>query len=153
METTNVYCFRVTWKKRKRPKALSYLSGLYHSGYGLENGNVVGRSQEQEALGSPGLSNLTSVHLTFKLLLSSFCLLVLEEEAKSLPHAFLTQPRAQPQPLTTCFGTVLQLCLSHKTPRWLALVAQGGAGHVYNIYERKYDIKLVPNIECTFIRD
>lgn len=32
-------------------------------------------------------------------------------------------------------------------------MAQGGAGHVCNIYERKHDIKLVPNIECTFIRD
>lgn len=55
-------------------------------------------------------------------------------------------------PLTTCFSfsTVLQLCLSHKKSSWLALVAQGGAGYVCNIYERKYDIKLGPNIECTF---
>lgn len=97
------------------------------------------RGSQQLWIRQPSINEMFDQHLNiFKLL---FFLLVLVAEPKTSHMLFLpSQPQAQP--LTAHFTTMLQLCLSHKMPRWLALVAQGGAGYVCNICERKYDIKL-----------
>lgn len=147
IKTTSIYCYRVTWKGKEAALKHCHCSSLLPFGVQfrawwchwpkLEAGDSLSAVLNLATSRVCDVCSACNVHLS--------CIFVSF-------GAFPTQ-HGPSSPLTTCFSfsTVLQPWVSHKMSSWLALVVQGGAGHVCNIYERKYDIKLVPNIECTFI--